>query len=101
MRITRQLAVSFVSLAISQARQAEAIEPDSLRGVNPKGEFACICKSRLTAYAQTTIFLDASLYQAAGDPTTWKCLRSGKQIPYAAINDDYCDCDDGSDEPGG
>lgn len=44
----------------------------------------------------------AHLYPAAGSETaaTWSCLHSGQQISVAAINDDYCDCDDGSDEPG-
>lgn len=28
------------------------------------------------------------------------CLRTGEVIPAAHVNDDYCDCKDGSDEPG-
>ncbi|XP_046337021.1 glucosidase 2 subunit beta-like isoform X1 [Haliotis rufescens] len=41
----------------------------------------------------------ASLYQPrAGN--TFKCLTSGTEIPFEYVNDDYCDCDDGTDEPG-
>jgi len=39
-----------------------------------------------------------SKYRPKG--TTWTCLDSVKTIPWTAVNDDYCDCLDGSDEPG-
>ncbi|KAG8695769.1 hypothetical protein FRC09_008942, partial [Ceratobasidium sp. 395] len=44
----------------------------------------------------------AALYNpiTSTTPATWKCLDGSQTIRYSAINDDYCDCPDGSDEPG-
>ncbi|KAM5532645.1 hypothetical protein V8D89_013689 [Ganoderma adspersum] len=35
-----------------------------------------------------------------GSAETWQCLDGSKTIDWAALNDDFCDCADGSDEPG-
>lgn len=39
---------------------------------------------------------DASLYKSS----SFKCFDGSRTMPPDAINDDYCDCADGSDEPG-
>ncbi|RWS03158.1 glucosidase II beta subunit-like protein, partial [Dinothrombium tinctorium] len=39
----------------------------------------------------------AALYAKRGEH--FKCLISGEIIAYKQVNDDYCDCVDGSDEP--
>uniref|UniRef100_A0A0N4ZNG2 Glucosidase 2 subunit beta n=1 Tax=Parastrongyloides trichosuri TaxID=131310 RepID=A0A0N4ZNG2_PARTI len=41
---------------------------------------------------------DAPLYDEAEGK--FQCLDGSKTIPFEAVNDDYCDCNDGSDEPG-
>lgn len=37
------------------------------------------------------------LYDNSKDFT---CLDGSLTIPFTSVNDDFCDCNDGSDEPG-
>uniref|UniRef100_A0A915PNZ5 Glucosidase 2 subunit beta n=1 Tax=Setaria digitata TaxID=48799 RepID=A0A915PNZ5_9BILA len=37
-------------------------------------------------------------FYATGE--TFACMDNSKSIPFSQVNDDYCDCPDGSDEPG-
>lgn len=39
------------------------------------------------------------LQNVVGGPT-FRCLDGSATLPASAVNDDYCDCADGSDEPG-
>ena len=41
--------------------------------------------------------IEAALYEEKDE---FQCLDGLASIPFAHVNDDYCDCADGSDEPG-
>ena len=42
----------------------------------------------------------SSLSKYKPEGSAWTCLDGSKTISWTAVNDDYCDCPDGSDEPG-
>ncbi|KAL9644849.1 hypothetical protein ABK040_005330 [Willaertia magna] len=39
-------------------------------------------------------------YTQTKEGQEFNCLTIKKRIPFELVNDDYCDCEDGSDEPG-
>jgi protein kinase C substrate 80K-H len=43
------------------------------------------------------LFTEASLFDPEKDFT---CFDGSLSVPFLYVNDDYCDCPDGSDEPG-
>ncbi|KAI3620522.1 hypothetical protein CBS9595_002489 [Malassezia furfur] len=63
-----------------------------------------VCATQVVASAPRGVApQDASLYEPHLDKhgvAMWKCLGTDQRIPHSRINDDYCDCEDGSDEPG-
>ncbi|GES63041.1 protein kinase C substrate [Aspergillus terreus] len=75
--ILPQGSVLFVGVAACATAVAAASDSSRPRGVGP--EFAKFYK----------------------DPNTFACIsHPAIQIPFSAVNDDFCDCPDGSDEPG-
>lgn len=40
------------------------------------------------------------LLHYSGENGKFHCLDNLNELPFSAVNDDYCDCRDGSDEPG-
>lgn len=61
------------------------------------GSFCLVCSFRVAHAILRGVAPDD---QAAYSTTTFKCKDGIGNIPAQAINDDFCDCTDGSDEPG-
>ncbi|KAI8321095.1 hypothetical protein GQ54DRAFT_325403 [Martensiomyces pterosporus] len=72
-RVTLAALVAYVRLSLALAGSAGGI-----RGLDP----ALADKYRPNAHGN------------------FACLDGSAEIPFARVNDDYCDCPDGSDEPG-
>ncbi|PVV02539.1 hypothetical protein BB560_003004 [Smittium megazygosporum] len=68
----------FCALGAISAKQIPKNEDGTLRGVAPE---------------------DLKKYEPDQDGM-FACFDGKKKIPFDRVNDDYCDCEDGSDEPG-
>lgn len=56
--------------------------------------------SHLRFFQTKNSFLPQVLGEYKKSDETFTCFDGKKTIPISAVNDDYCDCHDGSDEPG-
>ncbi|KAJ3362618.1 hypothetical protein GGF32_005858 [Allomyces javanicus] len=80
------LSVTVILLAVAALTTTTMVAADATSG-NVATSLRGVAKSKLDMYNP----------RADGQ---WTCLDASKTIPFAAVNDDYCDCPDGSDEPG-
>ncbi|XP_060066324.1 glucosidase 2 subunit beta-like [Ylistrum balloti] len=66
------------------------------QGGGERGENLAIDVSNLPTGVHRT---DAKFYKKI-EGNMFLCRDKKKNIPFTQVNDDFCDCDDGSDEPG-
>ncbi|KAJ1553057.1 hypothetical protein HK405_009081, partial [Cladochytrium tenue] len=59
---------------------------------------AAASTARASAGVRGVAVVDQARYEPVGGK--FECLDGSRTIAFAAVNDDYCDCADGSDEPG-
>nr|XP_015802457.2 glucosidase 2 subunit beta isoform X1 [Nothobranchius furzeri] len=59
---------------------------------------ACICSGVVDSWKIRGI--SSSYKRFYRERKSFLCIDGSKMIPFEQVNDDYCDCADGSDEPG-
>lgn len=94
------LLLSSASIATASSTP-RGVSPEGTNGFQPQtldlGESEKRRRGRDNANLRRT---DKKLY-VSSDEKTFTCLTNPHvTIPYENVNDDYCDCPDGSDEPG-
>lgn len=92
-----------VGTSVANASEKPVVPKDpKLRGVphslKLKGQFVSLPASGSLLNAMPSWIRDSPAFSA--DAGVWKCLDGNGVIPWEWVNDDYCDCKDGSDEPG-
>jgi protein kinase C substrate 80K-H len=61
----------------------------------------CISSSHTLRSHGRLLANDTTVAKFYKDTTSFSCIsHPAIKVPFAAVNDDYCDCPDGSDEPG-
>ncbi|XP_049601460.1 glucosidase 2 subunit beta [Syngnathus scovelli] len=74
------------------------------------GKMAMVCQSLIPLLLLSAAISAVEVLRPRGVPLSKKhfyvegkpftCLDGSRTIPFDRVNDDYCDCQDGSDEPG-
>jgi hypothetical protein len=102
----RQLLIAINLLIILNLIESvtEVLRP---RGV-PLSSMSSLMSSSMSPFISSFIsllllilFFFSLLEKIFYDPNKdFQCLDGSASLPFILVNDDYCDCDDGSDEPG-
>ena len=88
---------SSVTLAKQSARGAGS----RLLGASADAQFVARAASLLCGHPMHGVSSAAWSVYCVSASSRWRCVWSGEWLPSAAaVNDDYCDCADGSDEVG-
>jgi hypothetical protein len=101
----------FANAAISKAAQqkgtkaAAAPSPQNTKAASKPAQAADAVPAPPTpgpeqAYIRGVLMGEQVLYRGKGTPLMFTCKDGSQTISVAQINDDFCDCADGSDEPG-
>ena len=62
---------------------------------------ACVIVGRAAATSSTVRGVDPQIASRYSSQLgAFACLSGDKTVPAERVNDNYCDCSDGSDEPG-
>eukprot|EP00088_Acartia_fossae_P052256 TRINITY_DN58960_c0_g1_i1.p1 TRINITY_DN58960_c0_g1~~TRINITY_DN58960_c0_g1_i1.p1 ORF type:complete len:199 (+),score=0.94 TRINITY_DN58960_c0_g1_i1:126-722(+) len=97
------ICVQMILMAIlNKDTQKEAISVRLNNGMNKVAKVANIAKKKIPRQGLGKILGVPESLQDKYLPTSdlkFKCLNTSVKIDFERLNDNYCDCEDGSDEP--
>jgi protein kinase C substrate 80K-H len=81
-----------IQSTLASALDAKPLDPSQIRGLHPQST-----SGTMLSLPNLT---NVEYGQYSPQNGNFTCLDRSRTIPFSSINDNYCDCQDGSDEPG-